>query len=59
MGGGRGGVNCFVRYQNPHSMPALLPCYRLNTDRCRTKASDHDMLDDAKVELFILHVLLN
>ena len=45
-------------------MPALLPCHRLNIDRsminidrCMIKASDHDMLDHALVELFIL--LLN
>ena len=44
-------------YQNPHHMPALLPCHGLNVERCMIKAPEHDMLDHAKVELFIL--LLN
>ena len=61
----RGWKLTFLReYQNAHPMPALLPCHRLNidrsminVDRCMIKASDHDMLDHALVELFIL--LLN
>ena len=61
----RGGKLTFLRgCQNSHPMPALLLCHRLNIDRsminidrCMIKASDHDMLDHALVELFIL--LLN
>ena len=47
-GGGGGEVDFFWGgYQNSHPMPALLPCHRLNIDRCMIKASDHDMLDHA------------
>ena len=42
--GEMGEVDFFGGYQNSNPMPALLPCHRLNIDRCMIQASDHDML---------------
>ena len=43
--GRRGQFAFFGGHQNSHAMLTLVPCHRLNIERCMIEASDHDMLE--------------